>query len=266
MKAGTKRPLKLAVWKFSSCDGCQLQLLDLGDDLLSLLEQVEIAWFLEASRRTVSGPYDLSLVEGSVTTPREEKKIRRIRKASKYLVTIGACATAGGIQALRNFASLEEYTAMVYPRPEFIAALATCLPASHYVEVDVELHGCPVNKQQVLEVITALLMGRKVGLPESSVCMECKRAHHACVLVEHGTPCLGPVTRTGCGAICPGFKRGCYGCFGPMPGANLTSHARVLQGLGVDTEAWQRMLSTFNVHAFRSIQDKEGSDGKTTHN
>jgi len=262
-----KRPLKLAVWKFSSCDGCQLQLLDMGNDLLALLEHIEIAWFLEASRRTISGPYDLSLVEGSVTTPREEKEIRRIRKASKSLVTIGACATAGGIQALRNFASLEAYSSVVYPQPDYIDALETCMPVSHYVNVDAELHGCPVNRRQVLEVIAALLMGRKPGLPESSVCMECKRAHHACVLVEYGTPCLGPVTRTGCGAICPGFKRGCYGCFGPMPGANLTSHARVLQGLGVNTEAWQRMLSTFNVRAFRILQNEneESPDGETAY-
>jgi len=254
------KPLKLAVWKFSSCDGCQLQLLDLGEELLALLGQVEIAWFLEASRRTISGPYDLSLVEGSVTTPREEKEIRRIRKTSRYLVTIGACATAGGIQALRNFASLEAYTSVVYPRPEFIAALETCLPASHYVKVDAELYGCPINRQQVLEVIAALLLGRKAQLPASSVCMECKRAHQVCVLVEYGTPCLGPVTREGCGAICPGFKRGCYGCFGPMPGANLASHARVLQSLGVDTGAWRRMLSTFNVQAFRTLEE---TDGKT---
>ena len=259
--------LKLAVWKFSSCDGCQLQLLDLGENLLALLGQVEIAWFLEASRRTISGPYDLSLVEGSVTTPREEKEIRRIRKASRHLVTIGACATAGGIQALRNFASLENYAALVYPQPEYITALATCMPASHYVKVDAELHGCPINREQVLEVIVALLLGRKAHLPESSVCMECKRAHHSCVLVEHGTPCLGPVTRAGCGAICPGFKRGCYGCFGPVPGANLASHARVLQELGVDTKGWRRMLSTFNVQAFRALEETNGGnkDEKTAH-
>lgn len=252
------RVRKLAVWKFSSCDGCQLQVLDLGKDLLALLEHVEIAYFLEASRRIVGGPYDLSLLEGSVSTAREEKLVHKIRDASRFLVTIGACATAGGIQALRNYAVLADYAALVYPQPQTVEALASSRPASHYVKVDFELYGCPINKVQLLEVMEALLVGRKPQLSQASVCMECKRAHQHCVLVEDRIPCLGPVTRAGCGALCPRFKRGCYGCFGPVANANLASLETVLGGLGVDQSAWHRMLSTFNVRAFRFAGEANG--------
>jgi sulfhydrogenase subunit delta len=246
-----KRKWKLAVWKFSSCDGCQLQVLSLGNDLLGLLEHLEIAYFLEASRRVVGQPYDLSLLEGSVTTADEEQRVREVRAASRVLVTIGACATAGGIQALRNYAQLSDYSAAVYPQPEWIDALATSRPASAFVPVDFELHGCPINKEQLLEAIEALLVGRKPQLSQASVCSECKRSANRCVLVEAGTPCLGPVTRAGCGALCPHVQRGCYGCFGPFAGANLVGMRQVAARLGMDDRAWQRWISTFNVGDFR---------------
>ena len=134
---------KLAVWKFASCDGCQLTLLDCEDELLDVVERVEIAYFLEASRATIAGPYDLSLVEGSITTPQDAVRIREVRAASHRLVTIGASATAGGIQALRNFADVEEYLSVVYATPEFISTLETSTPISHHVRVDFELRGCP---------------------------------------------------------------------------------------------------------------------------
>ncbi len=248
--------LKLAVWKFSSCDGCQLTLLDLDEKLVALLGDIEIAYFPEASRHYDPGPYDISLVEGSVSTPHEAELILKVRQESKLLITIGACATAGGIQALRNFGSVDAFAAAVYPSPEFLNTLPECRPASHYVKVDHELHGCPISPVQLLEAIEALLAGRRPQLPQHSVCTECKRKHQACVLVEHGTPCLGPVTLAGCNALCPGVKRGCYGCFGPMPGANYASHAEVLGRLGVDGERWERLLSTFNVQAFRDEEEK----------
>ena len=121
---------KLAVWKFASCDGCQLTLLDCQDELLTLADQVEIAHFAEASSATVDGPYDLSLVEGSITTRRDEQRIREIREQSKLVVTIGACATSGGVQALRNFADVAEFASIVYATPEYIDTLATSTPAS----------------------------------------------------------------------------------------------------------------------------------------
>jgi coenzyme F420-reducing hydrogenase gamma subunit len=240
----------LAVWKFASCDGCQLSLLDCEDELLALAGQVEIAYFLEASRATVKGPYDLSLVEGSVTTPHDAERIRQVRRVSRHLVTIGACATAGGVQALKNFGDVNEFVSIVYASPDFISTLETSTPISAHVPVDFELHGCPIDKRQLLEVITAFLHGRRPNIPSTSVCMECKRRGTVCVMVAHGTPCLGPVTHAGCGALCPSYDRGCYGCFGPMETPNTVSLTRELKVLGMSEPAVERVFRTFNVTAF----------------
>ena len=217
------RKPKLAVWKFSSCDGCQLSLLDCEDELLAVADAVEIANFPEASRAVVKGPYDLSLVEGSITTPHDAERIHGIRRASKFLVTIGACATAGGIQALRNFKDVKEFISIVYARPDYIETLKKSTPITDHVFVDFELRGCPINKHQLVEVLSAFLNGRKPNTPPHSVCVECKLRGTVCVMVAHGTPCLGPVTQAGCGALCPAYARGCYGCFGPKETPNTAS-------------------------------------------
>lgn len=211
---------RMAVWKFSSCDGCQLTLLDCEDELIDLAGTVEIGYFLEATSRALPPPYDLSLVEGSIATAADLERIRRVREQSTYLVTIGACATAGGVQALRNLVGLPEYQAVVYARPEYVDSLDESTPIAAHVPVDLELRGCPIDKRQLLEVVTAYLAGRKPDIPTHSVCFECKLRGTTCVTVAHGTPCLGPVTRAGCGALCPAYGRGCYGCFGPMGGPN----------------------------------------------
>jgi coenzyme F420-reducing hydrogenase gamma subunit len=244
----TRKP-KLAVWKFASCDGCQLSLLDCEDELLPLAGQIEIAYFLEATSGTVEGPYDLSLVEGSITTPHDAERIKLVRASSKALVTIGACATAGGIQALRNFGDVEEFTRVVYASPQYISTLETSAPISAHVQVDYELHGCPIDKRQLLEVVSAFLLGRRPGIPSTSVCTECKRRGTVCILVARGTPCLGPVTHAGCGALCPAYNRGCYGCFGPMETPNTVSLTRRLGALGMDGRGIERVFRTFNAEA-----------------
>ena len=253
----TAKP-KLAVWKFASCDGCQLSLLDLEDELLALAGAVELAEFREATSGVVDGPYDLSLVEGSITTAHDAERIQAVRRASKALVTIGACATSGGIQALRNFADVREFVAAVYASPEYISTLETSTPIAAHVNVDFELHGCPINKRQLLEVVTAFLHGRKPGIPSTSVCTECKSRGIVCVTVAHGTPCLGPVTHAGCGALCPSYDRGCFGCFGPAETPNLASLESWWGSLGVDEKGLQRALATFNVEAFR--RQREGAN------
>jgi len=240
---------KLAVWKFASCDGCQLTLLDCEDELLALADEVEIAYFVEATSGGVEGPYDLSLVEGSITTAADAERIQRVRSSSKALVTIGACATAGGIQALRNFGDVEEFARAVYASPEYVSTLATSTPISAHVRVDFELRGCPIDKRQLLEVLTAFLQGRRPEISSASVCTECKRRGNVCVMVAHGTPCLGPVTHAGCGALCPTYNRGCYGCFGPMETPNTTSLTRQLKVLGVTEDGVERVYSTFNAGA-----------------
>lgn len=240
---------KLAVWKFASCDGCQLSLLDLEDELLAIAGAVELAEFREATSGVVEGPYDLSLVEGSITTAHDAERIREVRRASKALITIGACATAGGIQALRNFADVREFIAAVYASPEFISTLETSTAIAAHVPVDFELHGCPINKRQLLEVVTAFLHGRKPGIPSTSVCTECKRRGLVCVTVAHGTPCLGPVTHAGCGALCPAYNRGCYGCFGPMETPNTSALVPLLRNLGLTERGVERVFQTFNADA-----------------
>jgi len=248
------RKPKLAVWKFASCDGCQLSLLDCEDELLALAGEIEIAYFLEASSATARGPYDLSLVEGSVTTPEDAERIQKVRRASKRLVTIGACATAGGIQALRNFTNVRDFLSIVYASPEYVSTLASSTPISAHVKVDFELNGCPVNKRQLLEVIQAFLNERRPNVPRYSVCMECKRRGNVCVMVAHGTPCLGPVTHAGCGAICPAYDRGCYGCFGPMETPNTPSLTRQLTVLGMDEGGTERVFRTFNARNFDEVR------------
>lgn len=239
----------LAVWKFASCDGCQLSLLDCEDELLAVAGAVRIAHFLEASSTVEDGPYDVSLVEGSVTTPGDVARIHRIRERSGVLVTIGACATAGGIQALRNGADVDEFRRVVYARPEYVATLAESTPIAAHVPVDYELRGCPISRGQLLELLGALLAGRRPRLPTHSVCLECKLRGTACVLVAGGTPCLGPVTQAGCGAICPAYGRGCYGCFGPMAGADTAALAPVLRAAGLDGADMARLYRTFNAAA-----------------
>jgi len=245
MKETSQKP-KLAVWKFASCDGCQLSFLNCEDELLAVADVIEIANFPEASRAVIPGPYELSLVEGSITTPHDRARIQEVRRQSKFLVTIGACATAGGIQALRNFQDVNEFVDIVYANPDFIDTLATSSAIADHVPVDFELPGCPINKQQLLEVIIAFLHDRKPNIPHHSVCIDCKQRGTACLAVTQGTPCLGPVTRAGCGAICPAYNRGCYGCFGPMETPNTESLANELRDNGMVTEDLLRLFRTYN--------------------
>lgn len=247
----------LAVWKFASCDGCQLTILNCEDELIPLAGAVTIAYFPEATRGVVEGPYDVSLVEGSITTPHDAERIQEIRAMSGALVTIGACATSGGIQALRNFADVREFTSVVYAHPEYISTLETSTPIADHVEVDFQLRGCPIDKHQLLEVLSALLQGRYPRIPEYSVCVECKRRGNPCVAVAHGTPCLGPVTQAGCGALCPTFNRGCYGCFGPQDSANTVSIASRLTDLGMPQRDVLRVFRTFNAGS-PAFRDESG--------
>ncbi len=250
----------LAVWKFSSCDGCQLTLLDCEDELLAIADAVDIAYFLEASRATRPGPYDVSLVEGSVSTEDERERIQEIRRDSRILITIGACATSGGIQALRNTLDHESLKAAVYPSPEFIAALATSTPIADHVTVDHELRGCPIGKRQLIETIAALLKGRRPSIPDYSQCAECKLADTPCVMVTKGVPCLGPVTRGGCGNLCPRVGRGCYGCFGPKENANSAALAAEIAKLGADRRAIRDLFGNVNAAAPSFAEERRRHD------
>jgi sulfhydrogenase subunit delta len=245
---------RVAVFKFASCDGCQLQFLNAEDELLSLTQAIDLVSFPEARSRELRGPYDISFVEGSITTPQDARRIIKVREDSRTLITIGACATAGGIQALRNWGNIEDYKRIVYPSPEFISTLSTSTPISEHVRVDFEIWGCPIDKRQLLAVVRSLLSGARPALPTHSVCMECKRSGAMCVVVAHGQPCLGPVTRTGCGAICPSMHRGCYGCFGPADDPNMASFAALLRHQGLSREEAVRRLRGINGYV-RPLRD-----------
>jgi sulfhydrogenase subunit delta len=252
---------RLAVWKFASCDGCQLSLLDCENELLELAGVVDIRHFRELSGASVAGPYDLSLVEGSITTKADLDRIQEVRAHSRRLVTIGACATAGGIQALRNYAA-DDYPPVVYAHPEYLDSLAISTPISFHVTVDYELQGCPVDRHQLLEVISAELTGRRPVIAGHSVCLECKKNSNVCVLVRGGTPCLGPVTRAGCGALCPSVERGCFGCFGPADTHNTGSLTGRILELGTTRGDTERLFQNFNAgaHAFKQAADSLGAD------
>ena len=252
-----KKKAKVAVFKFASCDGCQLSLLDAEDELLMVAAAVEIANLPEASRRNLKPPYDVGVVEGSMTTPHDVERVREIRKGCRVLIAIGACATAGGIQALRNWKDVKEFTRIVYASPEYISTLDRSMPIGSYVHVDFELRGCPINKYQLLEVVNAFLNNRKPNIPAHSVCMECKSRGTACIMVAQQVPCLGPVTQAGCGAICPSYNRGCYGCFGPMESPNTVSLSQQFNQLGCNRQDIMLAFRGFNAYAeaFRKESD-----------
>lgn len=260
-KSGKYRP-KLGVFKFASCDGCQLSLLDCEDELLEVAGAVEIANFAEATRAVVEGPYDLSLVEGSITTPHDAERIQEIRRTSKSLVAIGACATAGGIQALRNFKNVREFISIVYATPSYISTLEKSTPVAEHVFVDFELRGCPISKVQLVEVINAFLNDRRPNVFPHSVCVECKTRGTVCVMTAQGVPCLGPVTQVGCGAICPAYHRGCYGCFGPKETPNTASLSQWWSGLGVKEEDLVRAFRGFNAYAEAFRKESEAHESK----
>jgi sulfhydrogenase subunit delta len=248
---------RLAVVKFASCDGCQLTLLDAEDELLAIAEAVHIAHFAEASSTLESGPYDVALVEGSITTQEDLERLIRLRADSRYLVTIGACATAGGVQALRNFADHDEFLRAVYAHPEYIHSLTTSTPISDHVSVDFELRGCPIDKYQLVEVLSSLIAGHRPRTSSECVCQPCKRRGTVCVVVAQGIPCLGPITQAGCGSICPAYDRGCYGCFGPSRQSNAMALSEgILQGAS-DRQQLANLLSNFNVAAPAFAQESQ---------
>jgi coenzyme F420-reducing hydrogenase gamma subunit len=247
----SKRKPKIAVFKFASCDGCQLSLLDAEDELLGVAGAVEVAYFPEASRAMSRGPYDIGLVEGSITTHADAQRIQDVRRRCKTLITIGACATAGGIQALRNWKDVDEFVRVVYTTPQYISTLKSSTPIAEHVPVDFELRGCPINKHQLIELITAMLAGRAPNIPTCSVCVECKRRATVCIAVARGIACLGPVTQAGCGALCPSYDRGCYGCYGPMESANTASLTNQFRVLEQSPDQMVRAFRGFNAWAWQ---------------
>jgi coenzyme F420-reducing hydrogenase gamma subunit len=260
------RPLRVGIVKLASCDGCQLAFLDLGPALLDIGARFSIIEFGEASsHRSPEGPFDVLFVEGSISTEDQQRHVRHLRDRTTLLVTIGACATSGGIQALRAWAGndggIAAVVSAVYASPELVDTLATATPVADHVEVDAELRGCPIDTRQLVELLTATAIGRRPQLPSESVCVQCKRAGRVCVMVARGEPCLGPIIASGCGALCPGMARGCYGCFGPREAANGRSLAEWYRAsLGLPEEGVAARFAGFTAWApeLREVIDAAG--------
>ena len=245
-----RRP-RIGVFKFTSCDGCQLSILNLEERLLRLLEFFDMAYFREAADLPPRRQYDLGIVEGSISTERQRKEIMEIRDKARFLITIGACATAGGLQALRNWANVSDYKRNVYPSPDLVSAFAMSTPVSEHAYVDYELWGCPIDKDALAEVLVSLIIGKRPGIPVYSLCMDCKIKGIACLLVSRDEPCLGPITKAGCGVLCPSFNRPCYGCFGPREGANIDSLLERFRNMGLSQKETVLLLDKMNTYAYR---------------
>ena len=236
--------MRIGVFKFASCDGCQIAFFDISDKLLDLDFQID--YFVEAQSKNRFDEFDISFVEGSISTPDQEDFIKKIREKSKKLITIGACADSGGIQSIRNFMDFGEVLSSVYPNPEYIKSLEKSKPVSDYVDVDLEIRGCPINPHQLYEVVVSLHLGKTPSLPEYPLCLECKRKGNPCVLVL-GKPCLGSVIKAGCGALCPSFNSGCYGCYGPVEKPNLDSLKEIFRERGFG-DLFEKILTSFNAY------------------
>ncbi len=240
---------RVAVHKFSSCDGCQLAFLNLGEDLLKLAERVDLVHFAEAGSLDPDTDVDVAFIEGSVSTPEDLERIQHIRQHSRLLIAIGACATAGGIQGLRNGVFGADWVTQIYSHPEAIASLERSTPISSHVKVDFELWGCPVSGAQIVQVVNSLLLGVAPRDNADKVCTECKRHGYPCVMVTRGIACMGPVTRAGCGALCPSLGRDCYGCYGPAENANAGALAAQFASQGLSPQAIVQRFQSINSQA-----------------
>lgn len=218
--------------------------------MLELAQQVDLVHFAEAGAVQPDARVDIAFVEGSITTPHDLERIQNIRTNSQYLITIGACATSGGIQALRNGKMQNaDWIASVYASPQFISSLDTSTAIAQHVKVDYELWGCPVTTRQVMQLVRDLLFAVRPKIDADPVCLDCKRAGNVCVLVTRGEPCMGPLTRTGCGALCPQFGRACYACFGPSELVNGHALSQRLTGLGLTPDAVSKRFLFINAGA-----------------
>lgn len=241
--------LRLGIHKFTSCDGCQLAFLNGGEELLTLFELIEVVHFAEAGKINLENPVDIAIIEGSISTPEEQINIQKIRKNSRYVITIGACATAGGIQALRNSVNYKNWMSSIYASPEYIKTLDTSTAIAEHIKVDWELWGCPVNTHQVMDAIYSLMLNATPRIKRDAVCMECKRQGNVCVLVAKNEPCMGPVTQTGCYSLCPNIQRACYACYGPSENPNTQSLGSWFKQLGYSKDTIARQFLHINNHA-----------------
>jgi len=235
---------KVAFFDFACCEGCQLAAIDLEpEQLLDLLEVIDIVEFREAISEK-SDSYDIAIIEGSITRDSDIPRLNRIRATAKILITLGACSTIAGINALKNFQTKKEYQEAVYPSDPEKYETTTARPVAEFVEVDAFIPGCPIDTDEFVRVVKNLVLGKKPDIPEYPVCVECKRNENICVY-EKGIQCLGPVIRAGCNARCPSFGGYCFGCRGLVPEPNIKSQQDIMQKYGLTFDGLQDKFKLF---------------------
>ena len=235
---------QIAFFDFTSCEGCQLNKLDLENHLLEILEHVDIVEFREAMDDKADA-YDIAFIEGSISTPSCIERIHDIRRRAKILVALGSCASIGGINAMKNLQPIEDVRETVYGEDKYLFPTLPAMPVSAIVKVDYEIHGCPMSIPEFLVVFKALVMGKQPIKPDSPVCVECKLRENEC-LYDRGMVCLGPITRSGCDAICPSFGQFCTGCRGLVPDANKNAMLDILTDHGLSLQEAEKRLLLFN--------------------
>ncbi|MGC9012533.1 oxidoreductase [Thermogladius sp.] len=254
--------MRVGVVKLASCSGCVLEVVRALTEAVGHLRGIEVAaCSLVLGESRLEGFFDLVLVEGSASTERHVKLLKSLRERAGLLVALGSCAIEGGVQALSN-GRVEEAKAAVYPEPGLVESMGGFTPVTEVVSVDLAVPGCPVNYEAVKSLLLKLSQG---GLPveiHESVCAECKRRGLDCLVVSGRAPCLGPLTRSGCGALCPSSNRGCYGCYGLKTGdlgrANVGYYLERLAGAGWPRDQLALYLRAFSKRALRAAGLGEG--------
>jgi sulfhydrogenase subunit delta len=244
MSKNKDKPI-VAFYGLTCCAGCQLEILNQEDNLIDILSKINLVQFRMGSSSKHPGPYDICFVEGSVTNDTELSLLKELREKSKILVAMGACATTGGVNAMRNGRNIEELKQAAYGDASHLHTKAEILPLKSYVSVDYELQGCPINGEEFIELLIALLMGTEPIEKNYSVCVECRLKEYNCLMKE-GQLCLGPITRAGCGARCPSVGVPCEGCWGPVPQANVDSEIDVFAAKGASFDTVVRKFRMFN--------------------
>jgi sulfhydrogenase subunit delta len=247
---------RVAVFKFTSCSGCQLEILNLENDLLDVLNLIDLTYFPMASRSYSQGPFDIGLVEGAITTPEEIEAIKDVRKQIKTLIALGTCACYGGLPSMKNWQTERESAEKVYDNPSVIHSVKA-YGIDEYVKVDAYLKGCPINKDELVEFIKGACLDIKPYLRPHSVCVECRLKENPCLFITKGKVCLGPVTSAGCNALCPTLNRPCEGCRGPANDPNVPSLARTMAEYGLTQEEVQRK---FRKYAGETQDFKKGAN------
>ena len=239
-----KKP-RVAIFDFAGCEGCQLQIVNMEEEILDLISVVDVVEWREGMSEQ-SDEYDVAIIEGSITRPQDEEKLRQIRERAKILVALGACATNGGVNKLKNCFDLQEVRQVVYGADSALPHLdsAPTKAVDEVVQVDYKIYGCPIDRREFAYAVRSLVMGKRPEIPNYPVCVECKRKENVC-RYEFNEICLGPVTRAGCDARCPSFGAWCFGCRGPVDAPNVQAAREVMERYGKRAEDLEDRMQLF---------------------